>query len=73
MEGNRLKSAPDGAIWVCQCCGRFGKDATKLRGDMCFLKAVLCREESLVIGPRGLAVAAQRWEEDGLEDDGIEG
>lgn len=40
--------APEGAIWVCAACGRYGKDRWRIGDESCGMKAVLCREDSLL-------------------------
>lgn len=48
-------AAGPGQVWVCCACGRYGKDRMTLNDESCFLKAILCFEDSLqyVEGDRG--------------------
>lgn len=54
--------APNGAIWVCSCCGKYGKDRYTIGDESCFMHAVLCREDSLLLGDNGFVRDAKPWE-----------
>lgn len=50
----RLEKAPDGCVWVCSACGKRATDRTRLSGgwdESCYLHAVLCKADSVVIDP----------------------
>ena len=38
--------APEGQVWVCGACGKFGKNRIDVGDESCFLNAVLCWEKA---------------------------
>lgn len=56
MKQAAKEIAPDGQVWVCYHCGSYNKDPYKLDVS-CFIHAVLCHEDSLIIED-GRAVSA---------------
>lgn len=50
--------APPGAIWACAACGRVGTNRAKLGDTSCFLHAVACRTDSLVLGADERSISA---------------
>lgn len=54
---SQFDAAP-GTIWVCAACGRVGTNRAKLGDTSCFLHAVLCQTESLIVGEDGRSMSA---------------
>lgn len=36
--------APEGSIWVCAACGKYGSDRAWIGDESCFMNAVLCKD-----------------------------
>lgn len=41
--------APEGAVWVCPCCGKYNKNRYRVGDESCYINAVLAYEDSLKI------------------------
>lgn len=41
--------APEGAVWVCPCCGKYNKNRHRVGDESCYINAVLAYEDSLKI------------------------
>ncbi len=42
-------TAPEGAVWVCPACGKWGQERDKIGDASCFVNAVLAKLNSLKI------------------------
>lgn len=54
-------TAPEGAVWVCGACGKHGPQRDRVGDESCFMHAVLCKADSLILGPDGRAKGATAW------------
>lgn len=55
--------APDGAIWVCQACGKVAVNKYGFTDVSCVLNAVLCAADTLRYNEGGRVIAAEAWVE----------
>ena len=51
--------APNGCVWVCPCCGKYGSNRQYVGDVSCYINAVLCDEESLEKDKTGRVVKAK--------------
>jgi len=58
-QAPRAWQAPPDTVWVCQACGKFADRRDKVGDESCFLWAVLCDRDSLVLAADGRARQAQ--------------
>lgn len=48
-DEQKAELAPPGGVWVCGACGKTAHDRYRFNDVSCFLHAVLCAEDSLVV------------------------
>lgn len=52
-------AAPEGTVWVCGACGKYGKDRLGVGDESCAMWGTLCYEDSLIFGPDGKVIGAK--------------